>query len=103
MTSACVSDEETIETMKEVKARYNYLLDPHGAVGYLALDRYLQNHPGTKGYFLETAHPVKFDVEKLINEKVELPASVNHLLSKKKTSIGMKAETKELKEFLLSK
>lgn len=103
MSSYSISDSETIATMKVVKERYNYLLDPHGAVGYLSLQRHLASHEDAKGFFLETAHPVKFDVEKLINEKVELPDSVQHLLSKNKKSIVIKADANELKEFLLSK
>ena len=47
-----------------------YLLDPHGAVGYHALENYLQQHPAEKGYVVETAHPVKFFdvVEPIIGE-----------------------------------
>jgi threonine synthase len=103
MSSYSISDSETIVTMKEVKEKYNYLLDPHGAIGYLSLQRYLAKQENEKGFFLETAHPVKFDVEKLINEKVELPDSVKHLLSKNKKSIAMKADANELKEYLLDR
>ena len=36
----------------------HYLLDPHGACGFRALQEGLQ--PGETGVFLETAHPAKF-------------------------------------------
>jgi len=103
LSSYCISDEETITTMKAVKKEFNYLLDPHGAVGYLSLQRYLADNEDEKGFFLETAHPVKFDVENLIQEKVELPESVKHLLSKNKKSIAMKTDAGSLKDFLLSR
>jgi len=46
--------------MKDIYDRFDYTADPHGAVGYLGLKDYLQNHPDSYGVFLETAHPVKF-------------------------------------------
>ncbi|MGH9818548.1 MAG: threonine synthase, partial [Pyrinomonadaceae bacterium] len=56
-----ISDETTAATMREIYQKYGYVLDPHGAVGYRALADYLQSHPGERGIFLETAHPIKFD------------------------------------------
>ncbi len=71
MSSESISDEETAETIREVQTEYQYLTDPHGAVGFLALKRYLQDHPGDSGFFLETAHPVKFHdvVEEITGKK----------------------------------
>ena len=60
LSSYSISDEETMATIKEVYEKANYVLDPHGAVGYLSLRRFLEKHPGRRGIFLETAHPVKF-------------------------------------------
>ena len=103
MSSYSFSDEETKSILKEVYLEDKYLLDPHGAVGYGALKRYLQEHHQLKGIFLETAHPVKFYdvVEPVINQKVAMPASVNNLLHLKKESLKMNAEYKELKDYLL--
>jgi threonine synthase len=55
-----ISDETTIQTIREVYQQNNYLLDPHGAVAYAALHQYQQIHTDTKGYIVETADPVKF-------------------------------------------
>ena len=39
----------------------NYILDPHGAVGYLGLKKYFNDSDeNATGIFLETAHPSKF-------------------------------------------
>jgi threonine synthase len=46
-----ISDDETIATMKEVYRQYGYVLDPHGAVAYLALERWLREHPSEYGIF----------------------------------------------------
>ncbi len=105
LSSYSISDAETKQTIEEVYKEYDYLLDPHGAVGYLALERYLQNRTDQKGFILETAHPVKFPdaVEAIIGKKIEVPESVGYLLDKRKESIKMKADYQELKDFLLSK
>ena len=47
MSSYSFSDEETTCILKEVYLNTKYLLDPHGAVGYGALKKYVQQHPGT--------------------------------------------------------
>lgn len=103
LSSVSITDEETKTTIKAIKQSSNYLLDPHGAVGYLALERYLNEHLDQKGFFVETAHPVKFYdvVEPVINEKIPLPASVAEIIDRKKEAIKIKAEYGKLKEFLL--
>lgn len=104
LTSYSISDEETKATIRKVYDRYHYLPDPHGAVGFLALERYLQKYPGDKGIFLETAHPVKFydAVEAETGKKIPLPDSVSHLLHRKKHSISIAPEFSQLKDFLMS-
>jgi threonine synthase len=104
MSSYSFSDEETRKIIKSVLHDKNYLLDPHGAVGYGALKKYLDKHPGQKGIFLETAHPVKFYdvVEPVIGQKVPVPQSVLELLSLKKNSIRMTSDFESLKDFLLA-
>jgi threonine synthase len=104
MESVSVSDETTAETMREVYRKFNYILDPHGAVGFFALDKYLSENPGKTGFFLETAHPVKFDsVEKILGTYGELPESVNELFSKTKQSVEIEADYEALKEILEEK
>ncbi len=104
LTSYSISDEETAAAIRELYTSHHYLPDPHGAVGWLALQRYLAEHPGTKGLFLETAHPVKFydTVEPLIGNKIPLPPSVEKLLSQQKQSKKIEAHYTELKDYLLS-
>jgi len=105
MSSYSISDEETIEIIKDVVDQYDYTLDPHGAVGYLSLERWLDQHPDTKGIFLETAHPVKFPeaIEEITGKKIEIPFSIRDIMTKKKKSILMKPGYDHLKEYLLEK
>ncbi len=105
LTSYSISDEETKSVVKNVFLNKNYLLDPHGAVGYIALKKYLQTHPELQGIFLETAHPVKFYdvVEPIIQQSVPMPAAINDLLKKKKQSIKMEVNYDAFREYLVAK
>ena len=114
LSSYSIDDATTKQTIKEVFEKYNYTLDPHGAVGHYALNKYLSEDvgqrptsvhrsPSAKGIFLETAHPVKFPetVEEVTNTKIEIPESVQYLLNRKKQSIKMDASFEQLKEWLV--
>lgn len=103
MSSVSVSDEETVATMKELKQRYNYLPDPHGAVAYHALKKHLDQHTGHQGYFLETAHPAKFDTANLTGLTPDWPPAVTHLMQQKKVAIQMESDFNALKSFLLQR
>lgn len=105
MSSYTISDAETKSIIKEVYSNSNYLLDPHGAVGYGALKKYLKQQKNLQGIFLETAHPVKFYdvVEPIIQQKIPLPGEVEDLLKKEKQSVRIAAGFAELKNYLLYK
>lgn len=102
MSSVTVDDATTLATIKRVQETYGYMLDPHGAVGYHALEQYLQQHPGTHGYFLETAHPVKFPeaILQATGKEVPMPESLNPLMKKEKKSLQIPPHALHLKEFL---
>jgi threonine synthase len=104
MSSESISDEETGAAIESLYREYGYTADPHGAVGWLALSRWLDEHPGQKGFFLETAHPVKFPdtVRQFTGKPVPLPDSIQTLFSKKKNSVAMKAGYDQFKEILLT-
>ena len=98
------TDKQTREALKEIYNTSQYIADPHGAIGYLGLKNYLNNHPDNYGVFLETAHPVKFldVVEKSLNIKVDIPSQIETILDKEseKTSLS---SFEEVKKFLLQK
>ena len=103
LSSYSFSDEETREEIKKVYTENNYLLDPHGAVGSLGLKKYLAESGKRSGYFLETAHPVKFYdvVEPVIGEKVDVPEVIERILPLEKNATLMNNDYNELKEYLL--
>jgi threonine synthase len=97
------TDEATKKAVKEVKDLYNYTIDPHGAVGYLALKNYQKDHPNTTGIILETAHPSKFkgDMEAILGHAIDVPERLSRLASLKKDAHLMTTEYKPFKHFLL--
>lgn len=99
-----VSDAETEGAIRELYQVLQYRSDPHGAVGYVSLRRYLDHHPGSAGFFLGTAHPVKFpeSVERITGEPVPLPEGVEALLRRKKLSTFIPAGYASLRDWLLS-
>ena len=103
LTSYAFSDEATKATMKEVYSKTGYVMDPHGAVGYLGIKEYQKSHPNTYGIFLETAHPVKFldVVEDTLGLSPEIPPQIMKVMDKEKKSVSI-ATYDELKEFLLN-
>lgn len=103
-SSESISDATTIATIARVYQQYNYTLDPHGAVGFAALENYLQN-TNNKGIVLETAHPIKFPdtVEKATGIAPEYPEQVQHLLGQQKQSVLISPDFEAVKQWLLSR
>jgi len=103
LSSSSFSDSSTVEGIKELYSDYNYIADPHGAIGFLAAKEYQQKYPDTHCVFLETAHPSKFleTVEKAIETKVELPSQIKAVIDKEKKSIKISTYD-ELKSILLN-
>lgn len=104
LTGYSVSDEETSATIRRVHQQAGYLLDPHGAVAFFALEDYLRQHPEQHGIFLETAHPVKFPaaVEPATGQPVPVPADLQELLRQPKHSTPLEPEYEALRSYLLA-
>jgi threonine synthase len=104
LSSYSFSDDETREAMSEIFNNYNYVADPHGAVGYLGCKSYLKDNPDAHCVFLETAHPTKFldVVEEVIKEKQPLPKQIQSVMGKAKEAINI-STYEDLKRFLLLK
>ncbi|WP_109831458.1 threonine synthase [Reichenbachiella versicolor] len=95
-------DKQTGECIKQVKDDTGYLLDPHGAVGYLGLKEYMNDYPAEVGVFLETAHPAKFGdvVEPIINEPVVMPDRLKAYAEGTKVAEPIKADVAQLRVVL---
>lgn len=97
------NDEQTREAVREVDEKYGYTIDPHGAVGYLALKAYQLRHAEVQGIILETAHPAKFlpDMEAILARKIEVPQRLADLADLKKESILRGTDFESFKSWLL--
>jgi threonine synthase len=60
IASLSVSNSQHYTTMHGVYERYGVILDPHGAVGWNSLERYLEGRHSTNAVIYETADPGKF-------------------------------------------
>ena len=87
--------------MKQCIDETGYLLDPHGACGYRALEEQLK--PGEVGFFLETAHPAKFKstVESIIGQEVEIPAVLQACMKGTKQTVECSKNFEDFKAFLM--
>jgi len=96
------NDAQITETVAATYKATGYLLDPHGACGYKALQEQLQ--PGETGVFLETAHPAKFleTVENIIGEKVAIPQKLQEFMKGTKQSIELGKDFAGFKGYLMA-
>jgi threonine synthase len=98
------TDEDTAAAIQKVSRDLAYTLDPHGAIGYLGLKKYLSEVKAeVNGIFLETAHPSKFRevVERAIGQKIGLPAALAKFMNGRKQSVEVSTRYAEFKAALL--
>lgn len=103
ITADSISDDETRAKIRDVYEQSNYILDPHGAVGFASFEKYIEMHGG-KGYLLATAHPIKFDiVAEILGFEPEIPENVRELAKKQKQSIEIDNEYAAVRDVILSR
>ena len=98
------TDEQTRIAMREMRSSFDYIADPHGAVGYLGLKDFLQNHPNAFGTFLETAHPAKFksEVESTLGISLPLPEQLAHLMDRPRHAIPIR-DYADFKDYMMQR
>lgn len=101
ISGATYSDNQIKETMRRCYHDTGYILDPHGACGYQALQDSLQ--PGETGIFCETAHPAKFKekVDQILGIDVEIPDRLAAFMRGEKQSVAMSKDFADFKAYLL--
>ena len=94
------NDRQIANGVKETWEKHQYLLDPHGACGYLALKDQLQ--ADETGVFLETAHPAKFKdtIDNILGADIEIPLPLQEFMKGTKKTVPMSKEFDDLKNFL---
>ena len=101
ISGATYSDDQIRETMRQCYAETGYVLDPHGACGYRALEEQLEE--GETGIFCETAHPAKFKekVDDILGIDVEIPERLANFMKGEKQSVPLSADFEDFKAYLM--
>ena len=102
ISGATYSDEQIKETMRQCYSETGYVLDPHGACGYRALQENLK--PGEVGVFCETAHPAKFKekVDDILGIDIEIPARLRAFMEGEKQSVELSKDFADFKAYLMN-
>jgi threonine synthase len=99
-----INDDETRRTIQRAWELHRLLLEPHGAVGWLALEHYLdKNSTSAIAISVETAHPAKFpeEIEQLLGFSPEVPASLAEVERKQERYLEMPNDYQEFHKLLL--
>ena len=105
--SYSIDNAQTRETIIEFYKKYEKIIEPHGAVGWAALQIYRTNYPednNFKAVNLETADPAKFPEEiiSLINYTPKMPKSLSIIQDKEEIPNPVEInEYKDFKQFLV--
>ena len=102
-----ISDEETLEIINKVYTDYNYILDPHSAIGYGAAQKALDNNIISKDMSvisLACAHPAKFPeiISKSINVMPKKPSHLENIMSSKEYYNVMDPSINDVQNFIKS-
>ena len=86
ISSFSISDTLTRKTIRSAAEKLDYIMDPHTAVAYAALEEWKTKNGKKPGIILGTAHPVKFPevVEEEIQKKIILPEELHGIMEKVK-------------------
>lgn len=95
------SDDEIRATICDCFQQTGYVLDPHGACGYKALQLSLSENE--HGVFCETAHPAKFKetVDAVLPTPINIPKRLARFMQGRKQTHPMNNSFNKFKAFLL--
>jgi threonine synthase len=100
---AWVSDADTTACIARVAARTGYVLDPHAAVGWQAMERLRDASASEPWVVLATAHPCKFPdvVREATGANVQVPVTLASRLSGPEHVEYVRADAGALRALLL--
>jgi len=98
--ASSIDDNQTLETIKYVYEKFNYIADPHTATGLKVL---LDKKDDEAWVSLVCAHPAKFDkaVNKAINKEIDIPKELSNLFDKEEKMTILPNSTIDVKNFIL--
>lgn len=97
------TDLQTLDAIREIYQHYHYIIDPHGAIGYLGLKKFQKDHQNYTGIFLETAHPSKFKstIDQALNTDLPLHPSLQAISEKPSSKLSLSKNYSDLFTFLV--
>ena len=100
-----VTEAETRQAIRSAYEQHRLLLEPHGAVGWAGLQKYLAQEaqgPDPLYVSLETAHPAKFpeEIRAILGFDPLLPPSLQGIEDKEESSLAMANDYAKFKDFL---
>ena len=103
-----ISNNETLDIIKNTFENYNYILDPHSAIGFGSAKKALNEKvisSSTPIISLACAHPSKFPdvIKKAINIEPQLPDHLKELMVSKEYFKVIGNDTKFIKNYLKEK
>jgi threonine synthase len=104
LVGVSVTDDETRSTIQKVVRRSSYVLDPHGAVSWTAVDAAVRrgDFDGEAFVVLATAHPAKFaETVEVLAGPIAVPPSLRAVMEREVNSLSISAEFESLKAVLL--
>ena len=104
ISSWSFDDINTREMISRIFKKYDYIIDPHTAVGILGLEKYQDENQSTlPGVVISTAHPAKFpeSVEPVIGKKIPVPPQLAQYLKREKQATHMSTEYEDMRQYLI--
>ena len=100
-STTAVSNDETLNAIKQIKQKYNYLADPHTSTGLHVL---LEKDASQPWVSLACAHPAKFGdaIEKAIGHPPIMPKILSKLFDKDEKITILENNKEDLKSLILS-
>ncbi|MEE2859268.1 MAG: threonine synthase [Pseudomonadota bacterium] len=101
--SGRVSEEQTLDTIRDMRDRTGEVLCPHSAVGVAVAQRHIE--PGVPMVTLATAHPAKFPdaVERAIGIRPALPPHMANLFDLPERVTRVENDVEALKSLILDR
>jgi threonine synthase len=105
VTGFAYEDARVVAEIGRVYRQHGYMLDPHGAIGWLAINDALKTADSADvGVFLATAHPAKFRevVEPAIGRAVPLPPVLAEAITRPRHAVKLSSDYADLRALLRS-
>jgi threonine synthase len=101
-----ITDAETRDTIRKAWKEDHLLLEPHGAVGWAGLSRYIEES-GETGLIVsvETAHPAKFpeEIKNLLGFEPDTPESLRAVESKREQLITLDNDYDRFRKLIIDR